>query len=44
MQMARPPATPEVADPGDGRSSIEMHGTYISLEGYLAIERAVLEV
>jgi len=31
MQIARPPATPEVADPGAGRSSTEMQGTYLRL-------------
>lgn len=42
MQMASPPATPEVADPGDGRSSVAMHGTYCNLEGNLAFN-AVLD-
>jgi len=33
MQIASPPATPEVACPGLGRSWREMQGTYASLDG-----------
>jgi hypothetical protein len=42
MQIARPPATPEVACPGGGRSAALMHGTYLSLEANFAL-RAVLD-
>ena len=38
--MASPPATPDVADPGAGRSSVEMHGTYLSKGPPLAALRA----
>ena len=38
--MASPPATPDVADPGAGRSSVEMHGTYLSKGPLLAALRA----
>lgn len=31
MQMASPPATPEVAEPGAGRSAVGMQSTYLRL-------------
>merc|ERR1719253_1863427 len=42
MQMARPPATPEVADPGAGRSSVEIHGTYLREAPFDLALRAVV--
>jgi hypothetical protein len=42
MQIARPPATPEVADPGGGRSLVLMQGTNLSLDLNFAALRAVL--
>lgn len=41
MQMARPPATPEVAVPGEGSSETGMQGTYLSFDRNLAFKAVV---
>ena len=40
MQIARPPATPEVALPGFGTSLNGMHGTYLTTDLYFAASSA----
>jgi hypothetical protein len=40
MQIARPPATPDVALPGFGTSLNGMHGTYLTTDLYFAASSA----